>query len=172
MDAPIDKRPDLAAAVSEQDDFLIPDSDADWLAAERADKRGAVPDERLVRAGDPIRWRRGSSSDSVVNVVLHRRHLARADSLVLRFAPGVAAIETPGLDAGTYDVTVPNGKATLVVNTPAEMLPARPRLVSGSVGRRSSVDAGNAARSFGLFYALVIALLCLEWFGRRRAGLR
>jgi hypothetical protein len=144
----------------------------DWLAAERADKRGAVPDERLVRAGDQIRWRRGSSADSIVSTVLRRRGARSADTLVLRFAPGVAALETPGLNAGTYDVTVPNGRATLVVNAPAELLPAQPRLESGGVGRRSTVDAGGGVRSAGWFYALVIALLCLEWFGRRRAGLR
>jgi hypothetical protein len=144
----------------------------DWLAAERADKRGAVPDERLLRAGDLIRWRRGSSSDSVVQAVLARRGARRADTLTLRFAPGVAALETPGLDAGVYDVIVPNGRAVLAVNAPAELLPARARLESGSVGRRSAVDAGGGARSAGWFYALVIALLCLEWFGRRRAGLR
>jgi hypothetical protein len=144
----------------------------DWLAAERADKRGAVPDERVVRAGDQIRWRRGSSADSVVRVVLQRRRATRADTLVLRFAPGVAALETPGLDAGTYDVTVPNGRAILVVNAPAELLPARARLESGGVGRRSRVDSGSGARSAGWFYVLVVALLCLEWFGRRRAGLR
>ncbi|HEX7940046.1 MAG TPA: hypothetical protein VF483_13750, partial [Gemmatimonadaceae bacterium] len=144
----------------------------DWLAAERADKRGAVPDERLVRAGDPIRWRRGSSADSVVRVVVRRRGATRADTLVLRFAAGVSAIETPGLDAGAYDLVVPNGRAMLVVNAPTELLPARPRLASGGVGRRSSIDAGNGARSSGFFYALVIALMCLEWVGRRRAGLR
>jgi hypothetical protein len=144
----------------------------DWLAAERADKRGAVPDERLVRAGDVIRWRRGSSADSVVHAVVSRRGARRADTLTLRFAPGVSSLETPGLDAGIYDVAVPNGRAILAVNQPGEMLPARPRLESGSVGRRSAVDASGGARSAGWFYALVIALLCLEWFGRRRAGLR
>ena len=144
----------------------------DWLAAERADKRGAVPDERLVRAGDQVRWRRGSSSNSVVTTVLRRRGATSADTLVLRFAPGIASIESPGLAAGTYDVSVPNGRATLVVNPSVELLPARPQLESGSAGRRSPVDAGHGARSSGWFYALVIALLCLEWFGRRRAGLR
>jgi hypothetical protein len=144
----------------------------DWLAAERADKRGAVPDERLVRAGDQIRWRRGSSSDSVVSVVLRKRGATRADTMMLRFAPGIAGLETRGLDAGTYDVTVPNGRATLVVNPSAELLPARPRLESGTIGRRSAVDAGDGTRSSGWFYALVIALMCVEWYGRRRAGLR
>src|SRR5512146_402709 len=44
----------------------------DWLAAERADRRAAVADERVVRAGDPIRWRRGSAQDSVVTLELRQ----------------------------------------------------------------------------------------------------
>src|SRR6185436_10135971 len=50
----------------------------DWLAAERADRRGAVPDESVVRSGQPIRWRRGSSSDSVVRALLRRRDASDA----------------------------------------------------------------------------------------------
>ena len=144
----------------------------DWLAAERADKRGAVPDERVVRAGEPLRWRRGSSADSVVRIVLRRRRPARTDTLHLRFAPGMSTQETPGLDAGIYDVVVPNGRAAIVVNAAAELLPARPRVQSGRVGRRMHADAPGGARGLGALYALVIGLLCIEWIGRRRAGLR
>jgi len=144
----------------------------DWLAAERADSRDAVPDEQLVRAGDPVRWRRGSAADSNVRVVLQRRRATRVDTLHLRFPPGVAAVDAAGLDAGVYDVQVPNGRALLVVNQSAELLPARPRLQSGSIGTRSYGHVGSGARRFGWFYALVIALLCTEWVARRRAGLR
>ena len=59
----------------------------DWLAAERADRRAAVPDERLLRAGDPVRWRRGTSGeDSVVVIALRQRGAARgfADAAVRR----------------------------------------------------------------------------------------
>jgi len=144
----------------------------DWLAAERADRRGAVPDESVVRSGQAIRWRRGSSSDSVVRVLLRSRGGARADSLVLRFAPGSSVQETPPLPPGAYDVTVPGGRSLLVVNESAELLPSRPRLQSGSVGRRAGVDDARRSRTAGWFYALAIALLCAEWILRRRAGLR
>jgi hypothetical protein len=29
-----------------------------------------VPDERLLRAGEPVRWRRGSPSDTLVSLTL------------------------------------------------------------------------------------------------------
>jgi hypothetical protein len=150
----------------------------DWLAAERADRRGAVPDESAVRAGQTIRWRRGSSADSVVRVVLQPRGgvrtpgATRADTLTLRFAAGAAIQETPPLPQGQYDVTIPGGRTVLIVNAAPELLPARPRLQSGNVGRRAQTDAARRARSVGALYALVIVLLCVEWVLRRRMGLR
>lgn len=144
----------------------------DWLAAERADRRGAVPDESAVRAGQTIRWRRGSSADSTVRIVLTPRRAGRPDTLMLRFVPGAALQETPALPQGIYDVVVPGGRTTLVVNAAAELLPNRPRLQSGHVGRRAHADDVRRARGVGALYALVIALLCTEWIARRRAGLR
>ena len=73
----------------------------DWLAAERADRRAAVPDERLVRAGDMVRWRRGSANDSVVAIALRRRGSPGVDSLTLRFPAGTTIVETHPLAAGT-----------------------------------------------------------------------
>ena len=143
----------------------------DWLAAERADRRGAVPDENVLRAGQPIRWRRGSSGDSIVPVILAVRGRA-TDTLSLRFAPGVSLQETPPLAAGVYDVTVPGGRTLLVVNQSAELLPMRPVARSGDVGGRARPDDARGARSAPWLYALVILLLCAEWFLRRRAGLR
>jgi hypothetical protein len=144
----------------------------DWLAAERADRRGAVPDESSVRAGQMIRWRRGSSADSVVRVVLQRRRAATSDTLVLRFASGTAIQESPPLPQGAYDVIVPGGRTMLAVNASRELLPGRPVLHSGDVGRRARADDARRARGVGALYALVILLLCAEWFARRRAGLR
>lgn len=149
----------------------------DWLAAERADRRGAVPDENVLRAGQPIRWRRGSSGDSIVPVVLAVRRrapdtLSSPDTVSLRFAPGVSLQETPPLAAGTYDVTMPGGRALLVVNPSAELLPLRPLVRSGTIGGRARPDDARGARTAPWLYALVIVLLCAEWFLRRRAGLR
>ena len=144
----------------------------DWLAAERADRRAAVPDESVVRAGQTIRWRRGSFTDSVVRVLMRRRGPAAKDTLVMRFSATSALAESPPLGAGTYDVTVPGGRALLVVNASAELLPTRPRIRSGAVGRQSRADAARRTRSVAALYAVAVLLLCLEWILRRRAGLR
>lgn len=144
----------------------------DWLAAERADRRGAVPDEGVLRAGQPVRWRRGSSADSLVRVLLRRRGGHAADSLLLRFPPGTTVQETAPMPAGVYDVTVPGGQALLVVNASSELLPERATVSSAGVGRRSNLADARGARRNGWLYAVVIALLCVEWVLRRRMGLR
>jgi hypothetical protein len=146
----------------------------DWLAAERADRRAAVPDERLVRAGEPVRWRRGSASDSVVSVTLRRRGSTRSDSLTLRFPAGANIVETPPLAAGLYDVTTHGGSALLAVNASREWLPRPPRVSNGVV--RGPVSADSAPRlragAWGWAYTLTILLLCVEWILRRRRGMR
>jgi hypothetical protein len=144
----------------------------DWLAAERSDRRGAVPDDASLRSGQPVRWRRGSAADSVVLVTLQRRGAARPDSVRLRFASGVSIQESRALAPGIYDVDVPNGRTAIAVNASAELLPARPRLTSSSVGRRSRSDDARGARNNGWLYGLVILLLCAEWIARLRLGLR
>ncbi|MEX2153478.1 MAG: hypothetical protein WD825_09075, partial [Gemmatimonadaceae bacterium] len=144
----------------------------DWLAAERADRRGAVPEAGAVRAGQAIRWRRGSSADSTVRVVLQHRRRTRVDTLTLRFGAATAVQETPPLPQGVYDVIVPGGRTLLVVNASAELLPSLPRLRSGHVGSRVRPDDAPWARTSGALYAIVLLLLCAEWILRRRMGLR
>lgn len=145
----------------------------DWLAAERADRRGAVPERLQLRAGDVLRWRRGSSADTLVPVTLRSRGAgARVDSLVLRFGGTAGVRESPPLPAGVYDVTVPGGTTVLAVNASAELLPGRPRLQPGRVGSRTLVDDARRARNKPLLYVAVLVLLCAEWMTRRRLGLR
>ena len=144
----------------------------DWLAAERADRRGAVPEATLVRSGQVIRWRRGSTADSVVRVVIQPRAVGRPDTLALRFGPGISVQETAPLPPGIYDVLVPGGRSALAVNASAELLPSRPRLQSGNVGSRRHVDEARRARNKSLLYVLILVLLCGEWIARRRLGLR
>jgi hypothetical protein len=146
----------------------------DWLAAERADRRAAVPDERLVRAGDMVRWRRGSASDSLVAIALHRRGSTRVDSLTLRFTGGATVVETPPLAAGLYDATTRGGAALLAVNASREWLPRSPRVASGLIRGTASADSAPRLRAgaWGWAYALAILLLCAEWILRRRRGMR
>jgi hypothetical protein len=144
----------------------------DWLAAERADRRAAVPDERVIRAGDPIKWRRGSATDSVVVVVMRQRGATRVDSLTLRFTPGVNVVETRPLPAGIYEAAARGGSALVVVNPSREWLPRAPVASSGAVRGLIAADAGPRLRGAGWAYALAIGMLCAEWILRRRRGMR
>ena len=145
----------------------------DWLAAERADHRAAVPDDRVVRAGDPVRWRRGSAVDSLVSVSVQRRGTTRADTLTLRFPAGVTVVETKPLPAGVYDVATRGGSLILPVNPSREWIPRGPTVPAGERLRGAlSADAAPRIRGAGWAYALAILLLCLEWLLRRRRGLR
>jgi hypothetical protein len=147
----------------------------DWLAAERADRRAAVPTGIVVRAGEPVRWHRGSAADSSVLVVLRRvarRDSARVDSMTLRFRGDATIAETPALPAGLYAVTVRGGTTMLAVNNAREWLPRPPRVKAGAIGGGVPVDAAPRLRSAGWAYALLLLLLCAEWVVRRRVGMR
>lgn len=144
----------------------------DWLAAERADRRGAVPEATFVRSGETIRWRRGSAADSVVQAVIQPRAVHRPDTLTLHFGPGTAVQEGASLPPGIYEVLVPGGRALLAVNASAELLPSRPLLQSGRIGTRRHVDEARRARNRSVLYVLIVLLLCGEWIARRRLGLR
>ena len=144
----------------------------DWLAAERADRRAAVPEDRVIRAGDPIRWRRGSASDSMVMVALRPRGTTRVDSLTLRFTPGVNVVETRPLPPGIYEATARGGSALVVVNASREWLPRAPGVSGGAVRGLIAADAGPRLRGAGWAYALAILMLCCEWILRRRRGMR
>ncbi len=144
----------------------------DYLASERADRRAAVPDGRLVRAGDPVVWRRGAAGDSAGTVVLTRRGGGAPDTLRLRFTEGAATAATPSLAPGIYDAAMAGGSAVLVVNESRELVPRAPGVVSSAIGGAPAPSAGPPARTMGWPYLLLVACLCGEWVMRRRAGLR
>src|SRR5205085_10799894 len=91
----------------------------DWLAAERADRRAAVPTGVVVRAGEPVRWHRGSATDSTVLVVLRRvasgaakgrADSAGGDSMTLHFRGEATVTESRGLSPGVYTATERGGR--------------------------------------------------------------
>jgi hypothetical protein len=145
----------------------------DWLAGERADRRAAIPDAAAFRAGDRIRWRRGSAADSVATVVWRKRNAPlRSDSLVLRFPAGATVVETPPMEQGEYDIFVRGGQAILAVNASSEWLARPVRLKSGAVRSGAPVGAQPRLRDYWWAYAIAIAALCAEWVIRRKVGLR
>ena len=144
----------------------------DWLAAERADNRAASPADGAVREGQPIRWRRGLPTDTVVPVVLVRRGSRASDSMTIRFPAGSLFSETAPRPAGVYDIATKGGASVLVVNRSAEVLPRRPTVVEGEIGTGEALTDAPRLRGIGWIFAIVIVSLCIEWILRRRLGLR
>ncbi|MFN8862257.1 MAG: hypothetical protein ACK6DP_07990 [Gemmatimonas sp.] len=148
----------------------------DWLAAGRGDARAARPVAGIVRAGEPIVWRRGGA-DSVVSVQVVRRGVepvsARvADSVRLRFAASSFETASPSLPAGVYEVNTAGGSSVLVVNGAREWVPRAPVVSAGPLARGASgADAPRLADTSWPF-VLALLLLCGEWIGRRAAGQR
>jgi hypothetical protein len=145
----------------------------DWLAAGRGDVRGVVPDASWLREGDPVRWRRGGATDSVVRITLTRRAPgARRETLTVRFAPNTSVAETPPLPPGVYDLAVPGGQAVIAVNAASEWLPRAPRVRAGTIRGTPATAAAPGLRTQRWAYAVALALLCGEWLLRRRRGMR
>jgi hypothetical protein len=145
----------------------------DWLAAERPDPRGAVPATGVIRAGEPVRWRRGASPDSVIIARLTSREgIAGPDSVVIRFAAGALTSETAPLPQGVWDAEVPGGRTVVAVSASRELLPARPSVAAGSIPGVAAVGERPRLRNAGWAYLLLVGALCAEWLLRRRRGLR
>jgi hypothetical protein len=145
----------------------------DWLAAGRTDRRAAVPDAEPLRAGMPVRWRRGAPADSVATITVMRRDAtAQRKTLSVRFADGAVVAETAPLPPGIYEVTTTGGSSLLAVNQSRELVPRRPTVKSRAVGGEPSLGDVPAVTDWAWVYALVVLLLCAEWLLRRRVGLR
>ncbi|NUQ13016.1 MAG: hypothetical protein HUU26_11945, partial [Gemmatimonadaceae bacterium] len=130
------------------------------------------PADGALREGEPVRWRRGAASDTLVPVILTRRGEDRSDSLTIRFSSGTLFAESAPLAAGVYDIATRGGSSVLVVNRSAEVLPRRPTVLEGAIGTGEALTEAPRLRGIGWIFAVVILALCTEWILRRRAGLR
>ena len=150
----------------------------DWLLQERTSPLAVSVAEPVLRAGDPIRWRRGVGGDSLLvldiapRTAVQGRAAARDDSVMLRFAGGVSVAESGPLPAGLYDVRYPGGTALLAINHSREWLPRAPNITAGEVGDAPAAGDAPRLRTMPWVYAVALGLLCLEWIVRRRRGWR
>lgn len=150
----------------------------DWVSAGRGDVRAARPLAGIVRAGEPIRWRRGGR-DSVVTVQVRPRATAGAvsaaaagtDSVILRFG-GRYEAESPPLPAGVYDVEAAGGTSVLVVNASREWIPRAPAVVAGPLAAGEAEADIPRLIDAGWPFVVVLLLLCAEWVARRTFGQR
>lgn len=145
----------------------------DWLVEGRTDRRAAMAAGPPVRAGEPIRWRRGVSSDSLVRLTITRRSVTgRVYSVTLRFPDTATVAESPALMPGLYDVKMQGGQTLLPVNASRELIPRRATARTGAVGGASVAGEAPTARDFAWLFLVAVLLLCAEWLLRRRVGLR
>jgi hypothetical protein len=146
----------------------------DWVSAGRGDTRAARPVAGVLRAGDPVTWRRGGT-DSVVSVRLAARGAAAkavaGDSLVLRFGARYEALSA-ALPVGVYDAQAAGGPSVLVVNASREWVPRAPAVVTGPLARGSSGTDAPRLADAGWPFILALLLLCAEWLARRTSGQR
>ncbi len=143
----------------------------DWMAASEGSGEGVRLADGIVRAGEPLRWRRGGTADSVATVVLTMAGRA-PDSLAVRFADAQEVVETPSVEAGVYTVQTAGGTRRLVVNPSREWVPRPPAVIPEvqRAGAVLSVSRPLLERNWPFVLALV--LLCVEWLARRTVGLR
>jgi hypothetical protein len=145
----------------------------DWLLEDRSGPRAITAAEPIVRSGEPIRWRRGASADSVVTLVMTRRgEPSGRDTVTLRFAGGSTVAESPTLAPGVYDAAHSGGQAIVVVNASRELLPRPVTVTAGTVGNAPPAGEAPRVRTQPWIYIVALALLCVEWVIRRRRGWR
>ena len=144
----------------------------DWMALGGDDRRGAVPATAWTRTGESVVWRRGARRDSSVIAILRSNAGGRIDTVTLRFPGDAILAESPSLPAGEYDVTIPGGRAHLVVAQSREWMPRRATVVGGAKGTARGSGLAPRLRDAWWAYILLLTALSVEWLVRRRAGLR
>lgn len=153
---------------------------AGWLMANEplAAGAGVRPVEEVAPRGVPVRWRgRGHEGEEVVLAVTGESGGRVLDSALAvppdgffttpplppgRYAYTAVAADTT---AGDFEVEAFSGEMLRGAVDPAELTV---RAATGSV----AFTGGRPLRARPLFCLLILAALCCEWVGRRRAGLR
>lgn len=139
------------------------------------------PDRSVVTAGEPIRWIAPGRDGQSLSVTLISESGASVDTSAM-VLPG-EHFRTPPLEAGSYRYQVVDteaqegvGSGRLEVEAWSDELLTGPgipdSLTSAGGGGADRLVAGLRVRTHPLPYLILIALLAIEWIGRRRRGLR
>ncbi len=136
------------------------------------------PAQDVVPRGAPVRWRAGSAAGGEMALTVS----APGGPPVLDTAlavSGSGALSTPAFPPGEYEYRAVSAADTTrgrfeVEQFTGEML--RPVVDLAMLSAPSPAGAGGRGarplRTSPVPYFLVLAVLCAEWIGRRRAGLR
>ena len=151
-----------------------------WLMAD--EPLGAGPGVRpagaMLPRGVPVRWRGSGYEGEEVGLTVSDS----AGSVVLDSAVAIPAggfFTSPALAPGRYGYAVAGADTTggefEVASFSGDMLnraldPVELTVRAAPGG--SSFEGGRPLRTWPLLYLLILAALCCEWVGRRRAGLR
>ena len=142
----------------------------DWMAASEGDANAASLSGNVLRAGEPLRWRRGGA-DSVAAVVIAAAG-GSPDTVRLQFDEGADVVSTNALAAGVYTLRSGDVSRQLLVNPSRELVPRAPAAVPvvPTAGEATLAARPLLERTWPIVLALV--LLSVEWLLRRRVGLR
>ncbi len=151
---------------------------AGWLltADDAVAGAGVRPVERVVPRGTAPRWLLPAGAGPVRLEISRGDSLVAADTLEGRgpvagglLEPGSYAYRATRADGGDLG----EGRFD-VARTTDELLPAprRPEAAVGDGTGPEVTEAGTPLRTRPWPYLLVLVLLCAEWIGRRRVGLR
>ncbi|MYH52402.1 MAG: hypothetical protein F4139_05570 [Gemmatimonadetes bacterium] len=151
-----------------------------WLMADEplGTGPGVRPAGTVLARGVPLRWRgSGYEGEKVGLTVTDSTGSVVLDSTVA--VPAGGQFTTPAVLPGRYGYTVAAADTTggdfEVTSFSGDML--HRSLDPGDLTVRAAVggdsfEAGRPLRTWPLLYVLILAALCCEWVGRRRAGLR
>jgi len=156
-----------------------------WLLEAGEEGRGPemAPRPPVQGEGVPVRWSVGRDAPDSVRIEV--RHEADggvvADTVVA--TEGASEVRTRPLDPGLYAFRIGDGgdggEGRFEISPYTEELLRRPldpdRVAGSGEGEgiaRAGPGRGTPLRTRTLPYLLLLGLLCAEWIGRRRAGLR
>jgi hypothetical protein len=141
----------------------------DWASASEGAGRGVQLASSPVRAGEPLRWRRGADSAASLAITAAA---GGTDSVSLRF-PGTTDIaESPPLPEGVYTVREREVTRRLVINPSREWVPRAPVDAPAPSEAGAPTAPARPLRDANWPFVAALLLLCAEWLLRRTVGLR